>query len=304
MKSFIFNRSGLTALLVAVFVIVPVSFSSARDNCSRIPSIPKLGTKHQEGIESLILGGVGNTGGGDEFTYDFLFTANQIIYPWLKSNGHKLNPKVDAEAFLKALDPKSLVSVQEVYESCDEKKSGRPVSACYNARTGQILLSRDRYITDNFSPSKIGLVSHEIFRKMGIEGDNYEVTKQIAIAKIPPNIFYAEYFDCDLESSDSPYYKVQRFIVSMEADLMKGQEIDALFIKTQTTFSRMEIESALYSGSQVPALGNFGTLVVNKDSRILKYEFTQDNYGIIKATKELIERGVTYREVYQCKAVQ
>ena len=126
--------------------------------------------------------GGGSTGGGDEFALDFIQTATQQLYPWLKAHGKSLNPKIDADDFLMATNPEEIVSDLQVFETCDGSKNGREVEACYSESTNKIHLSRTRYpINLKSSPGKLGLVAHEIFRKMKLEGDQYEITRQISI---------------------------------------------------------------------------------------------------------------------------
>ncbi len=127
--------------------------------------------------------GSGTSGGGDAYTLDFVQTATQFVYPWLVQNGAKLLPPVDPSTFLLSINPASIETLDRVYESCDETNSGREVQACYNSNTGKTYLSRNNYPVNSNSPSKVGLVAHEIFRKMGIEGDGYEITKQMSIAQ-------------------------------------------------------------------------------------------------------------------------
>lgn len=130
-------------------------------------------------------GGEGS-GGGDSYTQDFITVAENEIYPWLKDNGHKLNPQVDAEEFLKNIDPTKIESDKHVFESCDGSGTGREVEVCYNGHTDQFFISRTRYpLASSNSPSKRGLIAHEIFRKMKIEGDKYEVTRQIPVISVP-----------------------------------------------------------------------------------------------------------------------
>ncbi len=130
-----------------------------------------------------------SSGGGDEYTLDFIKTATQVVYPWLMENGKTLSPAVDANAFLLATSPKDISSIDKVYESCDGSDTGREVEACYSGTSGKIYLSLSRYVVSaKPTPAKIGLVSHEIFRKMGIEGDGYEITKQMPIAQEKPAV--------------------------------------------------------------------------------------------------------------------
>ena len=121
------------------------------------------------------------SGGGDEYTMDFIRVATQIIYPWLVINGSKLSPKVDSADFLLAINPKKVASIDHVFESCDGSSMGREVEACYDAKSELTNLSRTRYPLKSDSLAKFGLVSHEVFRKMGIEGDKYEVSRQISL---------------------------------------------------------------------------------------------------------------------------
>ena len=130
-------------------------------------------------------GGVGG-GGGDEFTADFINVASQELYPWLKLHGSSLSPQIDAEDFLAAVNQivknKDIASAVRVYESCNGTKKGRQVEACFSTDTGKITLSRSWYpIQKTNSMPKLRLVAHEMFRKMKIEGDQYEVARQISI---------------------------------------------------------------------------------------------------------------------------
>ena len=132
--------------------------------------------------------GPGGTGGGDEYTLDFVQTATQQIYPWLKAHGNSLVPKVNADDFLMTTNPENIISEYQVFESCDGSNGGREVEACFNSITNKIHLSRTLYpLNIKNSSGKLGLVAHEIFRKMKLEGDKYEITRQLSIVAIPGN---------------------------------------------------------------------------------------------------------------------
>ncbi len=129
----------------------------------------------------------GETGGGDLFILDFTQTAREEIYPWIKEHGSQLTPPVNAESFLEAISPKDMISMDHVYESCDGSNSGREVDACYNEITKQTVISRTRYpIRMPTSPAKSALVAHEIFRKLKLEGDDYNVSRQMPILLLDP----------------------------------------------------------------------------------------------------------------------
>lgn len=129
--------------------------------------------------------GAGSSGGGDSYVLDFVKTATQEVYPWLLKNGRALDSKININDFLVAINPKEIVSIAHVFESCDGSNTGREVEACYNADTDFIYLSRTMYRVNDNSPAKQGVVAHELFRKMGAEGDNYEITKQMVLEKTP-----------------------------------------------------------------------------------------------------------------------
>lgn len=128
-----------------------------------------------------------DSGGGDSYTLDFISVAVNQVYPWLKENGSKLNPQVDASVFLSHVDPTRVLSKNKVYESCDDSKRGREVEICYNGVKDLFYISRNKYpLNSSDLKLKIGLVSHEIFRRMGIEGNNYEVTRQFGALFFSP----------------------------------------------------------------------------------------------------------------------
>ena len=144
----------------------------------------------KKGKETNALGG-SDRGGGDEFVADFLKVANQEIIPWIRTNGKDLNPPVEEKHFAETLAALRILSVEKTFESCHFKevnskllaiklsKKDREVSACFDG-AGDIFLSRSHYpIAVINSSAKRALVAHEIFRKMGLEGDQYELTKQM-----------------------------------------------------------------------------------------------------------------------------
>jgi len=146
------------------------------------------------GLAKARMGG-GDPGGGDQYTLDFINTAQNEIYPWLKKHGTELNPPINAEEFLKFVNPKKIVSQPAVFESCNksgkpESENDRSVSACYSATTGMTRINQSTYPLDVVaSPMKRNFIMHEVFRKMGIEGDDYKVTKRISQTQIDPEEF-------------------------------------------------------------------------------------------------------------------
>jgi len=112
-------------------------------------------------------------GGGDAYVADFISIAYKV-YGWLEKNGQFLEPKVDASDFILTLEPKKIASQNEplFYR-------GVEVDAYYKGEDGVIHINRPRYSSIQEESIKWRLVSHEIFRKMKLEDDEYQITQQI-----------------------------------------------------------------------------------------------------------------------------
>ncbi len=136
-------------------------------------------------------GGTAGTGGGDPYVADFNSIARNIIYPWLKMNSSRLIPSVDPELFIQIVKnlmlQKKIISTEQVYTNCDGSTNGNKVEACFSSQTGMIYISRRGDVQYQLSydklPSKIVLIAHEIFRVMGLEGNNYSISNQINYQK-------------------------------------------------------------------------------------------------------------------------
>jgi hypothetical protein len=194
------------------------------------------------------------SGGGDEYTLDFIKIAVNEIYPWLKENGDKLNPQVDADSFLKAIEPKNIESLPRVFESCDGSGQGREVEACYNGLTKRISISRALYPLElsNYAPKR-GLIAHEIFRKMRIEGDSYEVTRQIPILASPGATL--NYRECEMarktmSSLIDSYIESFKLCYRIEqagktdGDLYKAQIATVRLLKSRFAAARMRCNNS------------------------------------------------------------
>jgi hypothetical protein len=164
-------------------------------------------------IEKL---GVSSGDRGNQYTVDFIKVAEQEIYPWLVKNGHKIQPVVSAELFLKHIQTiaKRIDSKDVVYESCDASTNGRIVAACYNSVTDMIWLNQKLYPLDLInSQAKRLLIMHEVFRRMGLEGDKYEVTRKLSVTITNPEItsscIIKYYRDADFKKSEEKELAVQ-----------------------------------------------------------------------------------------------
>lgn len=121
--------------------------------------------------------GPGGTGGGDDFTLDFITTATLELPSLLRTEWKNKVPHMKIDEIEKTLDPSKIRSAKKVYESCDESNQGREVVVCFNKNTKEFVISRSLYPINQSSIAKIKLVAHEIFRKLGLEGDGYELTR-------------------------------------------------------------------------------------------------------------------------------
>jgi hypothetical protein len=118
-------------------------------------------------------------GGGDSYTLDFIQTVALEIYPNAKKYPDKY--KAAAAALLDVADPERVISKQHVYESCNDSENGREVEICYSRVQDMFQVSRTMYPIDKRnSASKRGLIVHELYRRLKIEGNKYEETKQVA----------------------------------------------------------------------------------------------------------------------------
>lgn len=114
----------------------------------------------------------GTRGGGSGCTADFM-RAGYVVSDWLKTNGSSLKPAVNGDDFLTQIDPTKIISTTE-----NLQYNGSPVDAFYD---GQVIKVRCDRFQHNNTLTQERVVAHEIFRKMGLEGDKYEVSSQIAI---------------------------------------------------------------------------------------------------------------------------
>lgn len=192
------NSTLFTTLLLSFLSSIAMSQNGTKPNLNLKPlpkvnrsavvikdvKLPKIDVqKPSEGPLGKKLGldnkmGPGSGGGGDPYTLDFLKTIESEVIPWLERNGHTLPTPVSAIEFKNYVNPQRIAVLPDVYESCDGSTDGRNVVGCYNAQEKIWLISRNFYPLDVVdSPMKRNFIMHEIFRAMGIEGDDYKITK-------------------------------------------------------------------------------------------------------------------------------
>lgn len=186
------------------------------------------------GHAALAEGG-SSTGGGDAYVRDFVATATQEVYPWLLEQGISLKPKIDAETFLRAVNPRDMQSADHVYEKCNptaKAANEREVQVCYSQENDRYYISRTMYPLDVKSSAKRALVAHELFRKMKIEGDLYEISRQMPIENQEADHKKITDIQCSIEhsqfktekilqdSSEDSYGKFETFKISNDQNLL------------------------------------------------------------------------------------
>jgi hypothetical protein len=135
-------------------------------------------------------------GGGDGYVASFVTVARHIE-AWLEIHGKELNPSVDFMAFDRAVDPNKIGSTDsQLYYK------GLPKDCLFDLSSGIITINRARWseLKDG-SSEQTRVVAHELFRKMGIEGDGYEVSTQIMNSLVSAVV--AQLKQGDFASSDN-----------------------------------------------------------------------------------------------------
>lgn len=129
--------------------------------------------------------GGSSSGGGTDLLTDFVNNAEQEVLPWILEYANLVEPRIDVEKFKASIDMNRMSQVPVVYPSCFaehrlKNQNEDPVAACYNQEQDWTYLSESMYPVDiKMSPSKRGLIAHEIFRRMNIEFNDYTIVRQI-----------------------------------------------------------------------------------------------------------------------------
>jgi hypothetical protein len=112
-------------------------------------------------------------GGGDAIKQDFLVSAD-AAYRLILKNGSSLNPPIDPARFGAVIEPAHIASTDEplIYQNTT-------VDAYYNASTDVILINRSRWQSISKDDEKLKLAAHELFRRMGLDDDKYQISIQL-----------------------------------------------------------------------------------------------------------------------------
>lgn len=216
--------------------------------------------------------GPGGTGGGDEFVADFVALAKADVLQMIVSS-NVLPTDEQKTQYLTAVDPKKISSVDEVYESCNGSKDGRQVSICYNKGFDHFFISRTRYPLKNNSDAKMRLIAHEVFRRMNLEGDNYELSQRLVAREVislattentmnvPSQKLPA---DIALMLKTSLNYSTQKSVAAYDqlADAMRQSAMDQFNLATQTQAAVQQMISEWIKSKQQSASGYSGDGVI------------------------------------------
>lgn len=115
----------------------------------------------------------GNSGGGGSGCMAAIMRNVTDVSNWLRNNGHLLNPVITSKNFNDA-------AKTEIFKFTNANLNymGNPVDAYYDGNS--ILIRCDRLIKNDPSTQR-ALIAHELFRHLKVEGDEYEVSRQIPI---------------------------------------------------------------------------------------------------------------------------
>jgi hypothetical protein len=114
-------------------------------------------------------------GGGSGCMAEVMQSVNRLNN-WLTLNEGKI--KVSASQFAATARPELFQFVPEIV---DLQYKGNPVDAFFDGEHVKIRCDR---LLKNSQKTQALLIAHEVFRRLGLEGDDYEVTKRMNLAPI------------------------------------------------------------------------------------------------------------------------
>ena len=119
---------------------------------------------------SVFAGGTSVTGGGKGCRAEILHVTNEVA-DWIAVYGNLLSPRLSKYEFLEAAASGGIVDTDE-----DLRFNGEKVDALFDGK--KIVVQCNRFLGNTYDVRK-RVMAHEVFRKMGLEGDDYEVSRQM-----------------------------------------------------------------------------------------------------------------------------
>lgn len=117
--------------------------------------------------------GPGSSGGGDAVKLDFLVAADQALLAVTKQQ-NEFTPKVDVELFKNTIKADHILSTDDVLYH-----DGKKVDAYYDKTTDVIKVNRAGWQAIPTSIEKMRLAAHEVFRRMGADDNQYQLSKRL-----------------------------------------------------------------------------------------------------------------------------
>ena len=114
------------------------------------------------------------SGGGNAVKLDFLASADTALLAIEKQKDH-FGSKVDSKRFRGAITADRVVITEEVLMD-----RGQKVDAYYDQRTDIIKVNQKGWQSIPSQLEKMRLAAHEIFRRMGIDDDQYQLSKLLS----------------------------------------------------------------------------------------------------------------------------
>lgn len=236
-------------------------------------------------------GGIGSTGGGDAVVQDFVVSAYGA-HKLLQDMGGRITPSVDLAKF------KSTIAADHI-EATDTKLmiKGAEVTAFYDQATDKISVNRSRWREINKAPEKQRLAAHEIFRRMGLNDDDYQISKQlpdkdviviklkIAHQSPKPKVYDSVVVFDDLVAVPTEDCSIYRGEMShCRGSVVLFHDIDGLSVRTELVLFKQYREGKLehYNVFAYTSYDKKGTYDSGKlaESRVYLYDLAYKNIGL------------------------
>ncbi|MGE0632892.1 MAG: hypothetical protein AB7O96_10815 [Pseudobdellovibrionaceae bacterium] len=222
-------------------------------------------------------GGVGSSGGGDAVKADFLVSA-RLAQQILIRVGSDLKPAVDPQKFKLAMDPDHIISTDETLTD-----DGHIVDAYYDQATDLISVNRQRW-QSNKQEVKVKLAAHEIFRRMGLDDDKYQISSQLnyfggvtlkITFEITKRNLNFTYTDEEFRFSDVVWIPMYSCALTVDGySTCRGTyQIDAFMAGHVAFVAMIEVGSASAPGERATYSGAFNLWANSREGRVSAANF-------------------------------
>ncbi len=173
-------------------------------------------------------GGVG--GGGDPYVADFAAIHNNIFL-WMSEGNFLSKEGADAQKFLFVIQS-MLASNPKKIQSTNDINVTHGFDCYYNVDEDIIYINRLKWNEPKVKKLQWRLVAHEVFRKMGLEDDAYQISSYVLTDKLLESAFGSDQTLKIQEGFWHLFYKEKDIITPKECvlQILHGPENDQLTI--------------------------------------------------------------------------